>query len=396
LLDAFVNRMVAFDLPEVAYQQAQTLISMDPNNGQAWAVVAYGSVRRGQMNEALADLVQAASREPDNTFVQSTAGQLLAWYDKYQPAVSDSLKNSLEQVRRNMAGEKAYADAYKQAGAELQRGAGTQQIAPAAQPYIGSTYWASPLYPDMGIDYSSLYSQYYPLCPQAICYPGYYPFYYYPSLAYADWCWWPYGPFYGSGFFFGFHNRFFDHDDFFHHGFGFDGFRHHGIFAFDHRGRSGDDARASAFRGNRDAFGRDSSLFGSTHTASALRLSGVGGSNRMSSERLGLTSAGWANGGLARGSGTNSLGLRGSYQSFSRGTTSISPFSGSYSARGFAGGAPMRTFASRGSFGRFGGGTFTHSMGGGWHSSGFSSGGFRGGGFHGGGFGGGGHGGGHR
>jgi hypothetical protein len=220
LLGVFVDRMVAFGLPDIAYHQAQTLIGMDPNNGQGWAVVAYGSARHGQMNEALADLVQAASREPDSTFVQSTAGQLLAWYDRYQPAVSDSLKNSLEQVRRNMAGQKAYADAYKQADTELQRSPGAGQMAPAAQPYMGGTNWAPPLYPETGIDYGSLYSPYYPPYPNY--YPGYYPFYYYPSPAYVD-GWWPYGPYWGSGFYFGFSNRFFYRNDFFNRGFGYPG-----------------------------------------------------------------------------------------------------------------------------------------------------------------------------
>ena len=74
LLEVYVDRMVDFGLPEVTYRQAQVLVDMDPNQGKAWAVLSYASVRRGQMTEALANLVQAASREPDDKFIQSTAG----------------------------------------------------------------------------------------------------------------------------------------------------------------------------------------------------------------------------------------------------------------------------------------------------------------------------------
>src|SRR5690242_13865593 len=46
LYGAYVARMVELGLPEMAYHQAQTLTSMESNNGLAWGVVAYVDARR--------------------------------------------------------------------------------------------------------------------------------------------------------------------------------------------------------------------------------------------------------------------------------------------------------------------------------------------------------------
>ena len=54
LHEAYVARMVDMGLPEIAYHQAQTLTTLQPNNGLAWGVVAYVDARRGQMPEAIA------------------------------------------------------------------------------------------------------------------------------------------------------------------------------------------------------------------------------------------------------------------------------------------------------------------------------------------------------
>src|ERR1035441_2680786 len=53
LHEAYVVRMVDMGLPEMAYHQAQTLTTLQPNNGLAWGVVAYVDARRGQMPEAV-------------------------------------------------------------------------------------------------------------------------------------------------------------------------------------------------------------------------------------------------------------------------------------------------------------------------------------------------------
>ena len=217
LLETYVDRMVDFGLPEVAYRQAQMLVDLDPNNGQAWAVLSYVSARHGRMTEAFADLVQAANREPDNRFVQATAGELLAWYDRNGASVPDSLKGSLEKIRQRMARQRAYVDAYTQATDELSRSTATRQRTSSAprqqygdtyqtvpQQYDNSMYLPSPGYLGSGIDYGLDSWDYSPLYPGGIYYPGYYPFYssfysppycYPPSYAYTNW-WWPFGTFF--------------------------------------------------------------------------------------------------------------------------------------------------------------------------------------------------------
>ena len=73
--------MVDFGLPEMAYYQAQTLTTLQVNNGLAWGVVAYVDARRAQMAEAIYAINLAGQFAPDNKFVQHTAGELVAWYD---------------------------------------------------------------------------------------------------------------------------------------------------------------------------------------------------------------------------------------------------------------------------------------------------------------------------
>src|SRR6266404_2692332 len=81
LYDAYVSRMVDLGLPEMAYHQAQTLTTLQSNNGLAWGVVAYVDARRGQMPEAISAINLAGQFAPDNKFVEHTAGEIVAWYD---------------------------------------------------------------------------------------------------------------------------------------------------------------------------------------------------------------------------------------------------------------------------------------------------------------------------
>ena len=81
LHEAYVARMVDMGLPEMAFHQAQTLTTLQPNNGLAWGVVAYVDARRGQMPEAVSAINLAGQFASSNKFVAHTAGEILAWYD---------------------------------------------------------------------------------------------------------------------------------------------------------------------------------------------------------------------------------------------------------------------------------------------------------------------------
>lgn len=206
LLEAYVHRMVQFYLPEAADQQARMLVELNPDDGIAWAVMSFVAARRGQMVEALADTVQAVSRMPYNRFVQETAGQVLAWYDLNKPTVSDTLRNSVERIRKDLQGQQSFARAYQEATSDLEA-SGTQAAA-TTQPAGQQNYQAAPqeaygeprpepLYAYPGTSYlSDGYLGAYPAYPYGI---------YYPSLVYSapyvapDWwwwnAWWPYGPY---------------------------------------------------------------------------------------------------------------------------------------------------------------------------------------------------------
>lgn len=242
LLGAYVSRMVTIGLPDAAFQQAQQLVDLDPNNGLAWGVLSYRAARQGQMAEALADIAQAGNRAQNDPFVQTIAGQLLAWYDTNKPAVSDSLRNSLDQMRKAMSGQRVFADAYRAARQDLkqtstgqsqqEQGRAQPSGAPASQPASGSLfagqypyaqppsdygyqyaypdtiygqtpYFGSDYYPPAVADYG--YGGYYgypgyPEYPYGIYYPTYSPYYFGGPGWWYGWGFWPYG-LYGGNFF---------------------------------------------------------------------------------------------------------------------------------------------------------------------------------------------------
>ena len=77
----YIARMVEMGMPEQAYQQAQALVIYDSGNALAWAVIAFVDAKRGEMADAITEIVLAARSLPGNAFIQSTAGNLYAWYD---------------------------------------------------------------------------------------------------------------------------------------------------------------------------------------------------------------------------------------------------------------------------------------------------------------------------
>ena len=66
LSEAYVLRMVDLGLPELAFHQAQTLTTLESNNGLAWGVIAYVEARRGNMAEAISAINLAGQFAPDN------------------------------------------------------------------------------------------------------------------------------------------------------------------------------------------------------------------------------------------------------------------------------------------------------------------------------------------
>jgi hypothetical protein len=141
LQDAYVRRMVDLGLPEMAFHQAQTLTTMQSNNGVAWGVVAYVDARRGQMPEAISAINLAGQFAPDNKFVAHTAGELLAWYDRKadKKAIPAEAQDGLAKIRKLLAKQTAFTEAYDNASKAYQtqgtpESPSTQAPATAAPP----------------------------------------------------------------------------------------------------------------------------------------------------------------------------------------------------------------------------------------------------------------------
>jgi len=274
LHQAYVARMVDMGLPEMAYHQAQTLTTLQPDNGLAWGVVAYVDARRGQMPEAVSAINLAGQFAPTNKFVAHTAGEIVAWYDVKadKTKLPESAKDGLARLRTSLAKEPAFTEAY--ATAQKAYAAQTSSAAPSAQTepnqMASGTASASASAPGayapqaVTVPPTALPADQTAPAPYALAepapidystdeYPAYYdwgPDYYYdwgPGwIAPAPWCWWaPCGFWGGCSFYpFGVSVVFGDFNGFhhFHHGHGFDhdgGFHHGHDPAFWHSGPHG-------------------------------------------------------------------------------------------------------------------------------------------------------------
>ncbi|EEF60480.1 tetratricopeptide repeat protein [Pedosphaera parvula] len=248
LFEAYVARMVDFGLPEMAYHQAQTLTTLESNNGLAYGVIAYIDARRGQMQDAISAINVAVPLAPGNKFIQSTAGEILAWYDikADQVNIPDNAKAGLAKVRQLLSGQAAFAQAFDTAKKAYQ----TQASDLLANPSTATNQPSEQPLPNMvvtnGYPVGSVSPQ---TAPEAYAAPTDYgaPAYappYYSSYYYdwgpgwvqpAPWWWWQPIGFFGGFSFFPFGATFlFDNDDFFFHN---HHFHHNDHFFHDHNGQ---------------------------------------------------------------------------------------------------------------------------------------------------------------
>jgi hypothetical protein len=243
---AYVSRLVALGVPEMAESQARELTRKAPDDGVAWAVAAFMDARRDGMRAALEEIAIAAHKAPDDAFVQRTAGQLIAYHDRDQREESypDSLEATVAQTRGAMSGKAEFDTAYRVSSqAYAQR--------PTTGPVTIGRYTYNPPYdtydnggPRVTYDDSSNYTYD----------GGYYsqpyyttPYYYYtPSYGYYGSLY--YSPFYHRFNDFRFHSHF-DHHDFDHHDFNHHDDHHDFNRHDDHRDFHNDRFTSPGFRG---------------------------------------------------------------------------------------------------------------------------------------------------
>ena len=117
LSEAYVIRMVDLGLPELAFHQAQTLTTLQSNNGVAWGVVAYVEARRGNMAEAISAINLAGQFAPTNPLVERTAGEIMAWYDikADKATLSENAHRGLATIRQLLEKSPEFANAYETA-----------------------------------------------------------------------------------------------------------------------------------------------------------------------------------------------------------------------------------------------------------------------------------------
>ena len=119
LHEAYVRRMIQLGQLALAYQPAQVLTKLEPQNGLAWAVVAHMHAGRDEYEQALTAVVNAAALSRHEPFVLDVAGQMVAWFDhkadkeKIDPAVC----RSLAKIREDLAKQKPFTQAYDAAKA---------------------------------------------------------------------------------------------------------------------------------------------------------------------------------------------------------------------------------------------------------------------------------------
>jgi hypothetical protein len=243
LYEAYVDRMVFFGLPGLAFHQAQFVTTLDPSYGVGWGVIAYSESRQGNMDAAMSAMVSAVASAPADKFVQASVGELLAWYDKNNPPVAQGLKDSLAAIKTRLASQPAYVQAYNQAKAAYEKAAmgpagpaanpGDQQTAaaPQQQPYVeqpvgpqdqaGPVTYENNYYSDNGYNNGYGYDNGYGYGYGG--FGGYYGLGY--GLGYGGgWCWWWPSCWPGPGFLHGGYGRGFGHGGFGRGGFGRGGF----------------------------------------------------------------------------------------------------------------------------------------------------------------------------
>ncbi len=158
---AYVQRMVAFGLPEMAAAQAFDLSQRDPGVGVPWAVLAYVEAQHGNSPQAVLDMSAAAKRAPEDPFVLRTAGQIMAWFDLYvdKATVTPEVRIAADYVREKLGTRPPYLSAYQEALQLYETGSSgavlPQEYAQAALPSAG-TYSAS-----AAADYDPHFNPYY-------------------------------------------------------------------------------------------------------------------------------------------------------------------------------------------------------------------------------------------
>jgi len=183
LHEAYIRRMLELDRAELTSVQVRRLLTIDADNGLAWAGTAVLAARAGRMPDAVSAITRSVSALPKDPFVLHTAGQFVAWYDQTDPTtVPQATRTALEKLRRDRAGENAFAAGY-QAAAKAFVKADDRELEPkivVPEPeIIESDEKTVPIRIEVSVERSTGYSDPYWCYPVITRYVYVQPYYYY-------------------------------------------------------------------------------------------------------------------------------------------------------------------------------------------------------------------------
>lgn len=158
----YIHRMVELGAPEMCAAQAERIVRHVPDNGLAWAALAFNAARANDFVNAMTHIAQAARYAPRDPFVQRTAGQLLAWYDtQADPSeLPATAREAARDIRHTLGGQRDFAEAYRDARSFYRQGEETPPPAPVEPALDPSVTIVQPSYRDYGYDYSYIYPRY--------------------------------------------------------------------------------------------------------------------------------------------------------------------------------------------------------------------------------------------
>ena len=161
---ACVYRLVSLDMPSLAEQAAKHLTALVPDNGLAWAVLAWTAAADGDMTRAVTQIVTAGQCRQNHAFIARTAGQIFAWYDqeKEKPAVPEVVLAGMAQLRDEWQDIAAYKDSYRQADAFYAELDAQEALAHAVERIDQLSGEANWTYNDRDNETTVIYRQVYP------------------------------------------------------------------------------------------------------------------------------------------------------------------------------------------------------------------------------------------
>jgi hypothetical protein len=121
---AYMREMINLGLPGQAEDAAEQILDVYPQDGVAWAVLAYADAARNDTTAALAEMATAVDLAPDDAFVMGVAGKLMAWY--LYPGLGDpselpdDLAARLGEIHAQLSTREAYRVAFEAAYAYYQ------------------------------------------------------------------------------------------------------------------------------------------------------------------------------------------------------------------------------------------------------------------------------------